>query len=251
MPVWIKIFLVSILGLSIFSGLPQPSVYKPESAVIYHGDRNKKVVALTFDACMTPKMKKDLLTNRVSSWYNKDVIKVLREKNIPATLFLTGMWAEIYPEATRDLGNDPLFEIGNHSYSHPGFSWPCFNLGLIPNSSDSEQIDKTQKILTNLTGKTPHYFRFPGGCFDNFDVSAVHNSALDIVEWDVTSGDAFNTNADSIVSRVLKKVKPGSIVVMHMIGGPNAPETAKALPAIIGGLQKEGFSFVKISDLLK
>ncbi|HYA05240.1 MAG TPA: hypothetical protein VEF90_05065, partial [Xanthobacteraceae bacterium] len=46
-------------------------------------------------------------------------------------------------------------------------------------------------------------------------------------------------------------VRPGSIVVLHMHGGPNAPETAVALLDIIKKLRADGYSFVKVSDLLE
>lgn len=258
MPGFVKIVLVIFLGATLFTVLHQKSenppsvqpVYKPRSDVIYHGEKEGKVVALTFDADMTPKMKKRLQSGDVKSWYNKGVIDVLREKKVPATLFITGMWAEIYPDVTKELALDPLFEIENHSYSHPAFSFPCYKLSPISNSLDAEQIDKTQKILFDLTGKTPHYFRFPGGCFDKTDVSIVHEKGLDVIQWDVASGDAFNKSADSIVNRVVSGTKPDSIIVMHLMGGPNAPVTAVALPRIIEGLEKKGFRFVKLTDLL-
>lgn len=230
--------------------IPSPTPYQPKNFIIYNGDRNKKLIALTFDADMTPKMKAKLSSGFVKSWYNKNIIDILRKNNVPATLFLTGMWAEIYPDATKDLANDPLFEIGNHSYSHPAFSFPCSNLKEISNSDDLFQIQKTQEILKNLTGKTPIYFRFPGGCFDSFDINAVHQQHLDIIQWDFASNDGFNKNADSISKRIINKVKPGSIIVMHMMGGPNAPETDIALPSIIKALEEKGYRFVKISDLL-
>lgn len=260
MPKFVVVILIIIFGVSVITAFRQKSIsvlqpspestFKPGSAVIYHGGKGGRVIALTFDADMTPKMKNELLKKQVSGWYNKDIIKILREKHVPATLFLTGMWAEIYSKETQDLAADPLFEIENHSYSHPAFSSPCYTLRPIPDSSDAAEIEKTQKILFDLTGHTPHYFRFPGGCFDRSDVSKVQAEGLDVIQWDVASGDAFSTNSGAIVARVLGKVKPGSIVVMHMMGGPNAPVTAKALPVIIEKLQKEGYGFAKLSDIL-
>ncbi len=94
-----------------------------------HAVTSKKVVALTFDADMTPRMSNELKTGKIASWYNQKVIDTLREEHVSATLFLAGLWIELYPAVTQDLSADPLFEIGNHSYSHPGFRSPCYGLG--------------------------------------------------------------------------------------------------------------------------
>ncbi len=94
-----------------------------------HAVTDQKVVALTFDADMTLRMSNELKTGKIASWYNQRVVATLREEQVPATLFLAGLWIERYPVVTQDLSADPLFEIGNHSYSHPGFRSPCYGLG--------------------------------------------------------------------------------------------------------------------------
>jgi peptidoglycan/xylan/chitin deacetylase (PgdA/CDA1 family) len=112
---------------------------------------SRKLVALTFDADMTPKMLNELKSRRVASWYNQRVIATLREAHIPATLFLAGLWIERYPALTRDLSADPLFEIGNHSYSHPGFRSPCYSLGSIRKSDQVAEVQRTDALLRKYT----------------------------------------------------------------------------------------------------
>jgi hypothetical protein len=70
------------------------------------------------------------------------------------------------------------------------------------------------------------------------------------IEWSVNSIDAFNAYPAQISNAVLTQVKPGSIVIMHLQGGDNAPSTAVALRAIVPALQGRGFQFVTISQLL-
>jgi len=147
------------------------------------------------------------------------------------------------------LSENPLFEIGNHSYSHPAFTLGCFGLPFIKSSDKDKEFQMSQEILTELTGKTPTLFRFPGGCFGKSDLELAKKYGLDVVGWDVVSGDAFNNNPKSIIARVEKKAKPGSIVILHMNGDIDAPETANALPEIIAYLKSNGYTFVKVSDL--
>jgi peptidoglycan/xylan/chitin deacetylase (PgdA/CDA1 family) len=77
------------------------------------------------------------------------------------------------------------------------------------------------------------------------------NLGYTVIGGDVLGGDGFEKNTDVIVKKVISKVRPGSIVVLHMMGGPNAPHTGDALPIIIRKLKKKGYTFVTISDVLK
>lgn len=230
------------------SSSPQVQI---SNKVIFHGPRDKKVVALTFDADMTPKMKKDLETGKVASWYDKKIIDILKQNNVPATLFMSGMWIELYPNETKELAASPLFELANHSYSHPAFEKHCSSLNLIPDSKDEEEIAKTQKLLKEVAGVDNHFFRFPGGCYDKNDLEIVFKSGLEAIQWDVSSGDAFNNNSQRLISNVINHAEGGSIILMHMIDNRNAPKTAEALPTIISVLKSKGFSFVKVSELIR
>lgn len=211
----------------------------------------EKVVALTFDADMTPSMKKNLLVKKVNSYYNERIINILKEYNVPATIFISGLWAETYPDETKKIAIDPLFEIANHSYSHPGFTKSCYNLNLVLDSDKEREISLSQDILKNITSKEPKLFRFPGGCYSKNDLEITKKYGLTVVHWNVDSRDAFNTNISKILFSIKKDIKPGSIIVFHLSGQKNAPLTDQALPIIIDYLKKSGYQFKKISELLK
>lgn len=211
----------------------------------------RKVVALTFDADMTPKMLRELRDGKVASWYNEDVIAVLEKENVPATLFLTGMWIETYATTTRELSSNPLFEIGNHSYSHGGFSSPCRGLNKMKESQDVPEIEKTDALLKKFAISYKKYFRFPGLCYDADDVRKAQNLGYTVIGGDIHAGDGFQSHADRIITNVVTHVRPGSIIVLHMNGGLDAPKTADALPGIIAKLKAEGYSFLKVSDLIR
>jgi peptidoglycan/xylan/chitin deacetylase (PgdA/CDA1 family) len=216
-----------------------------------HAATTQKVVALTFDADMTLLMRNELKSGRVASWYNANVIAVLEHENVPATLFLTGLWIEAYPGITKQLSQDPLFELGNHSYSHGGFRSPCYGLPAVKKSNEAAEVLKTDELLKKYAVDYKKYFRFPGLCFDADDVKQVEAQGYTVINGDVEGGDGFEKYAAPITANVVRNVRPGSIVVLHMHGGPNAPQTAIALAEIIRRLRAQGYSFVKVSDLLK
>lgn len=216
-----------------------------------HAVTTEKVVALTFDADMTLMMRNELKSGRIASWYNANVIAILEHENVPATLFLTGLWIEAYPGVTKQLSQNSLFELGNHSYSHGGFRSPCYGLPAVKKSNEAAEVQKTDELLKKYAVAYQKYFRFPGLCFDADDVKRVEAQDYTVINGDVEGGDGFEKFSRPIVANVMRHVRPGSIVVLHMHGGPNAPQTAIALPEIIRLLRAEGYSFVKVSDLLK
>jgi peptidoglycan-N-acetylglucosamine deacetylase len=81
-------------------------------------------------------------------------------------------------------------------------------------------------------------------------VETIEAQGYTVIGGDVYAGDGFEKSPAKIVSNILVHVRPGSIVILHMHGGPNAPETANALPDVIRKLRLRGYTFVKVSDLL-
>lgn len=227
-----------------------PQNNEPNSDVVFHGSRNIKEVALTFDADMTPWMRDQLVSGAVQSYYNQELIDYLDQTQTKATLFLTGMWIELYPDAAKHLASDPLFELGSHSYSHPSFAGTCYGLAQITEDEKQPEITKTQQLLFNLTGKQNTLFRFPGGCYDQDALTLLQKNGLQPIQWDVVGDDGFNNNTQAIIDNVLNHAQNGSIIVMHMNGYPNDPKTSEAIPEIISTLKQRGYSFVTISELL-
>jgi peptidoglycan/xylan/chitin deacetylase (PgdA/CDA1 family) len=230
--------------------IEEHTVQKIPQEVIINGPRDKKQVALTFDADMTPEMKKDLLSGFTQSSYNKKVIDILEQTKTKATIFMTGMWIELYPDVTAELANNPLFELGNHSYSHPGFDGECWGLTPSPDERNHQEIQQTQDLLKKYAHLDNKLFRFPGGCYSSKDLEDVVKEGLYVVHWDSVADDGFNDDVSNIENNVLSTAQNGSIIVMHINGPPNAPLTAEALPTIISTLKERGFEFVKLSEML-
>ena len=222
----------------------------PAANVIFHGSRDKKKIALTFDAEMTDGMKADLVSGRVKSSYDKRIIDILSQTKTKATLFLTGLWIEIYPQITKELSENPLFELGSHSYTDSSYYGFCYGLKQIPNTVKIEDIGATEKLLREHAGIDNRLFRFPGGCYTPADVKLVNEANDTVVHWDVSASDGFNTNIQQIIHNIVDNTQNGSIIIMHLNGAPNSPKTADALPTIISTLKAKGFEFVKVSELL-
>jgi peptidoglycan/xylan/chitin deacetylase (PgdA/CDA1 family) len=230
------------------SRVSPPAPLLPE--VVFHGPRERPLVALTFDSNLTDSMIRELDMHRVASFANTGAVDELDRLRVPATLFLSGKWMERYPEITVRLAADPLFELASHSYAHLGFTPRCFHLGALSREQMAADVERSEEVLRRFTPRPTPFFRFPGGCYDAAALAAIRPTGVQAVQYDVASGDAFGRSASAIVGHTLSSVRNGSIVVMHITDGNTAPLTAKVLPTIVDGLRQRGFTLVRLSELL-
>ena len=101
--------------------------------------------------------------------------------------------------------------------------------------------------LALLAGLTISLFRPPYGDYNNSVVETVESVDMFTIQWDVDSLDwKENATAESISKRVIENTKNGSIILCHN----DAEHTPEALPTILETLQKQGYEFVLIEDLI-
>jgi len=211
---------------------PLPPFQPVSVEVISRPEGAGRRVALTFDACST--------LDR--SFYDDRVTRVLVETHTPATLFISGRWAETHLRQMRVLAQNPLFEIANHSFTHP-------HMTEVPVERQREELLWTQQILFSLTGRLPRFFRPPYGEVDAELAQEAGQNGLRTVEFDCPSGDPDrHISRERLVQWVLAKARPGSIVVMHM--NRRGWHTAEALPEIIAGLRAKGFELAQVGAMV-
>jgi peptidoglycan/xylan/chitin deacetylase (PgdA/CDA1 family) len=200
---------------------------------VTHGERDKPYVALTFDLCQLPDY---------PSGFVPEIIATLTQYEAPATFFMGGDWMRTHPEETVALAANPLFELGNHSWSHP-------DLREIGWRKMDEEIVSTQDLLYKLTGRESHLFRLPYGYYNDEVLSVIAQHGLTTIQWDTESGDADpNFDAATILWAVSEQVQNGSIIIMHANG--NGLHTAEALPGVIDYLLDQGYTLVTVSQLI-
>ena len=143
---------------------------------------------------------------------------------------------------TLELAGNPLFELGNHSWSHLDFS-------AITSEEMNQEIQKTQRQMFDILGYQTNLFRLPYGTYNDTSLNVIGENGLYAIQWDVVSGDPDpNIDAASMTPWVLQQVNPGSIIIMHANG--RGWHTAEALPTIIQTLRQEGYTLVTVSELL-
>ena len=212
------------------------------------GTKSGKTVALTFDADMTADQGPRAAAGE--RFDNPRLIATLRRLKVPATVFMTGRWAEEYPDEARSIGRDPRFEIANHSYSHYAYTDDCYGLPTVAKADMRSDLERAYTAFEKAGVPNPMpYFRFPGGCYDDTALKELSATGVTAVQWDVVSGDAFATDADAVTRQVLDGVRPGSVVVMHCTRSA-APVTEEVVRAVVPELRRRGYRFVKVSQLI-
>jgi peptidoglycan/xylan/chitin deacetylase (PgdA/CDA1 family) len=149
----------------------------------------------------------------------------------------------------RRLAGNPDFEIGNHTWDHRAVTANCYGLAQMRADELPGEVMTTFAKIRPYGGHQTNFFRFPGLCHNAAALAALARTYVTAIDGDVVSGDPGAVAAAPIVNAVLSRVRPGSIVVLH-ITKDNARFTDQALPAILDGLAAKGLHPVRLSELL-
>jgi len=187
-----------------------------------HGTRDRRVVALTFDDGPDPARTPALLDT-------------LAELHAPATFFLLGSQVDAHPELAARIAREG-HELGNHTYSHR-------YLPLARSRSVAGELAATDAAIARATGITPTLARPPYGGRSPANVRAFARGGKRVVLWDVNSFDWKGADAPDIAARVLARVRPGSIVLLHeaRTGGER---TIEAVRLLVPELRARGYELV-------
>lgn len=221
------ILFAMIMGLSSLGSYKNTMVSNKKHP-IYNVETQEKKLCITFDM----------------NWGNdhtKEILDILDKYNMKATFFVIGSWISY------DKENENLIKeisqrghtIGNHSNSHADFT-------KISRDKIKNEIDSTDEKIKNITGKDTILFRFPSGAYNDVSLEQVWNNNHIPIQWDVDSVDWKEQGEEIEFNRVIKKVKPGSIILFHN----NAKHTPRNLEKIIKKFQGEGYEFIKVEDLI-
>lgn len=194
-----------------------------EDPAVTMPDKNKKIVALTFDDGPNP-----FQTNRI--------LDTLEKYDARATFFDLGSLVEKHPQVVQReaaLG----CEVASHSYDHKNFS------KMTPDAIKAD-VAKTDAAFQKAIGKSPAAFRPPYGSFNDSNKSLI---PAPIYLWSVDTLDWKSRNANAVLKEI-KKVGDldGKVILMHGIYG----STAEAVEKLVPYLQKQGYELVTVSELI-
>lgn len=202
---------------------------------------NEKEMALTFDAC----------GGEFGNDVDYELISFLKEKQIPATLFVNQRWIIANHSLFLELADHPSFQIENHGTEHSPLSVDGGEAWDIPATGSPEEV--YDEIMLNhqrvkeLTGEDMALFRSGTAFYDEVAVEIANKLGYEIVNFDIL-GDAGATYSSDQVKKALLTAQNGSIALMHM----NQPDsgTAEGVKTAIPLLKELGFEFVLLENKL-
>jgi probable sporulation protein (polysaccharide deacetylase family) len=171
--------------------------------------------------------------------YLPEMLKILASQKVKVTFFIVGSWVKAFPEILTAMAESG-HEIANHGlyHGHP----------LQMNREELRRlITENETLLTEvLRHKPTKLFAPPYGEVNPQIVAAAGEIGYRTIMWSVDTIDWKNPAPETLVQRVLAKIAPGGIILMH----PTVASRQALLP-LIRALKQRGLQPVTVSEVLK
>jgi peptidoglycan/xylan/chitin deacetylase (PgdA/CDA1 family) len=219
-------FLLLCLAAPFFPGF---GFYLP---VICKGASGEKAVAITFDDGPDP------LTTPL-------LLKLLLKRQIKATFFVTGEKAAAHPELVKEIVRQGHL-VGNHSYRH------SYRMLFRTCPSIVKDIEAVQHVLSNF-GIRPLAFRPPAGITSPRLKPALLKTGMYLVNFSCRALDGGNRRISNIAERILRRIRPDDIVLLHDIRPPDEgliPVWLKEIELLLAGIETKDLVVLQLSELI-
>jgi len=206
-----------------------------DTRVITHGDRSHPQIALTFD-------------DGPNEPFTSMVLDVLKQHEVKATFFMVGQNVRHTTEVCQRLVREGHI-VGNHSYFHSRY------IAFKGKNNIMQELELTQETIHEVTGVRPIFFRPPYGIQTPWLLKVANDLGLTVVAWDNMTNDwHLGKRVTQIVEAILKKARPGGIIVFHdgrdTRQGYDRVSLLEALPLVLTELKRQGYHFVTLPELI-
>lgn len=185
---------------------------------------DKKVVLLTIDDG--------------PSKQSENLMKILEKYNIKAIFFINGIHDKEYAGVIKkeyDAGHT----IGNHTWQH-------LNLSKIKEATALDEINKNTKLIKDITGEDPHFFRPPFGVSTPYVREYLKKENMIFMNWSGSTLDWEKSARDKkvFVNNVMKNLQNGTIILMH-----EHQWDTDNLEDLILAIQAKGYTFANPKEI--
>lgn len=194
---------------------------------ICSGDAGKKEIALSFDDGPDPA-------------FTPVILDLLKAEEVKTIFFCIGKKIAGSEEILQRIVEEGHL-IGNHSYSHH------YLFDLFAADKMQEDLQQMDDATRTVTGLMPKFFRPPYGVTNPNLKKAVARGGYTSIGWNLRSLDTVIRDEDRLLQKVLKRVKPGSILLFH----DTSETTVKILGPLIRALREKGYEIVRLDKLIK
>jgi len=187
---------------------------------------NKKVVLITIDDGPTE--------------YGPQILSILKKHNVKAIFFVNGIHSKAYPHNIAEEAQAGSL-IGNHTWDHQ-------NLKDITQDQAIQEIDENTKLITQLIGQPPRFFRPPYGVSTPFVRNYVKQNNMIYMNWGDSALDWEQSAHDETVftENIDKGLYPGDVILLH-----EHQWTVTYLDDLLTHIEKEGYGFVDPNTIVQ
>lgn len=190
-------------------------------------------IALTFDDGPNPDATPRLL-------------RILDAHGARATFFLVGRNVDRFPALAAEIAARG-HEIGNHTQNH-------LLLPILPRAMMLREMERASRAIQAATGQRPTLFRPPMGWFSRGMLHLLSERGYRPILGDVYPQDCQRPGSRVIARRILERVGPGSIVILHdgsVTGPADRRQSVHAVETILPRLSARGYEMGTVSQLLE
>lgn len=200
-----------------------------------NGGAPHRTLSLTLDAC--------------GGKTDRRIIALLREHQVPATIFATNIWLNRNSDLARELAADPLFELACHGKRHKPASVNGRSVYGVAGTADipalTEEVEDNARAVAAAAGTRPRWFRSGTAHYDDVALDVIHALGLAVAGYTVSADQGASLPAHAVRERMLA-APDGAIILCHMSRPQSG--TFAGLAAAIPVLLEKGAVFIPLPE---
>ena len=197
----------------------------------YVGNTSKKVIYLTFDA-------------GYENGYTASILDTLKKHKVKATFFVVGHYIETSPDLVKRMCAEGHI-VGNHTYHHYDMS-KISDIAVF-----TQEMKSVEELYKKTTGQDVLRFcRPPQGKYSENNLKNAQSLGYKTIFWSLAYVDWYvdkQPTREEAMSKLLTRIHPGAIVLLHSTSKTNAA----ILDELLTKWEAEGYTFGTLNDLGK
>lgn len=195
----------------------------------FTGDTSEKVIYLTFDA-------------GYENGNTAPILDALKKHQVPAAFFCVGNFISENPDLIKRMVDEGHI-VGNHTFSHPDMS------KISTTETFSQELAKVEDLYKNITGTDMvKFYRPPQGKYSESNLQMAKAMGYHTFFWSLAYVDWYQNQQptkEEAFSKLLTRIHPGAIVLLHSTSSTNAA----IMDELLTKWKEMGYSFRSLTDL--
>lgn len=170
------------------------------------------------------------------------ILTALKKHQAPAVFFAVGNFVRDNPDLIKQMVAEGHI-VGNHTMTHPDMS------KISSEDSFQKELQGVEKIYKETTGKEMEkFYRPPQGIYSTENLAMAKELGYSTFFWSLAYVDWIQDQQPSreeALSKLLTRVHPGAIVLLHNTSSTNGI----ILDELLSKWKKMGYSFHSVKEL--